>query len=499
MQPVLVAQAEFMPLIIKKPQPSICKVLLVNAPYPGKLRFEAQPSSLLTAIGPFARKMAADGRDDELGILDPGESSEEFYEELSDSLESAPIRAVCISTSTSAIEETARIVQYVRDLAGDEVLIIAGGPHEDAVEERIASRMPGVDLSIAGQAGSVLERVLTRALKSTAPPSKVIAQLPGTKVAFGDVALSSRWWGSGGHSLRGQPAPIKEVVRRPWANKRVRFDVFDAEETLPVMVSRGCSYGRCSFCAEARLGQQRTVESFEEIRALHQWRPAAALYFQDSIFPFTPLVREILLPMLRELKVEWGCQVFLSTLSERMIRELAESGCRYLYTGLESGSAEILEGVGKGGLTPNRARERFLWLRDAGLPVGVSLMFGAISQNMRLLETEGSLCSTVDFVTDLAECGVSLAGVYTNVFTLLPGTPLASAAGTVKPVDFYKMPRTTLFSEFEDGGVGYNFTSLLGDRSPNLERIALQIESYAQIARSTSQLFRVDSAGRAAP
>jgi hypothetical protein len=56
---------------------------------------------------------------------------------------------------------------------------------------------------------------------------------------------------------------------------------------------------------------------------------------------------------------------------------------------------------------------------------------------------------------------VPVAGFYPNIMTVLPGTALARGlASHGMPLDFYRMPRSQAFRDFEDGAVGYNFTTL---------------------------------------
>jgi hypothetical protein len=200
---------------------------------------------------------------------------------------------------------------------------------------------------------------------------------------------------------------------------------------------------------------------FEWIADLRARNPGVPLYFQDSIFPATRRVRQELLPKLRGLGLEWGCQVYLPTLSERLIAELAEHGCTYLYTGIESGSDDILRAIGKTGLTRALILERLTWFASHDIRAGLSLMFGAMADNGCLLETEMTIAETVSLVRELEDRGVPIAGIYPNVQTVLPGTALDHglvARGRV--LNFYSMPRAPSFADFEDGCVGYNFLTV---------------------------------------
>jgi hypothetical protein len=247
------------------------------------------------------------------------------------------------------------------------------------------------------------------------------------------------------------------------------------------MVSRGCAYGRCTFCAEGKRGGGQLVRrDFTWLEELLAGSPGAALYFQDSIFPINQVVRDELLPMLRAWGGEWGCQVYLRALSRRFVRLLAEHGCTYVYTGLETASSEILTAIGKTSLNRELALERLAWLRDEGLRVGISLMFGSMSTAGALLETEETVDETVALAQAIVRAGVDVTGFYPNVQTVLPGTALArglAAAG--HELDFYRVPLCETFNALEDGGVGYNFLTIPSMRAAGKERVAERIAAAA--------------------
>ena len=132
-----------------------------------------------------------------------------------------------------------------------------------------------------------------------------------------------------------------------------------------------------------------------------------------------------------------------------------------LHTGLESASEEILAAIGKVNMNRDVALERLAWMRDLGFRVGISLMFGAISLDGRLLETEATVAETLQLAADIRAMGVEVTGFYPNIMTVLAGTELErSLRARGIRLDFYRMPRAAVFEGFEDGGVGYNFVTL---------------------------------------
>ena len=220
----------------------------------------------------------------------------------------------------------------------------------------------------------------------------------------------------------------------------------------------------------------QVVRDFAWVRELSARHPNVPLYFQDSIFPATRALRQNLLPLLGNLGVEWGCQVYLPTLSRRLVADLADHGCTYLYTGIESGSNDVLRSIGKTGLTRELILEQLGWFAEHGVRAGLSLMFGAMSEDGQLAETTASVADTVSLACELVERQVPIAGFYPNIQTVLPGTALDHGlAARGLDLDFYSMPRAPEFAEFEDGAIGYNFVTVDNSSSSDRRKLARTI------------------------
>ncbi len=468
------------PVTVKEGSTST-RLLLVHAPYPGRLKFDSQPSSLLFASSQVVRLLYAEGRGDEVGYLDPQGATEDFFEQLKRIAAAGELRVVCISTSTAAIEQAARIAQLVHDAAPNRVLVIGGGPHEDDCSIPMATAISAVDISIAGDAEYALLPIVSAALdgKGNVVGELEISSLRGRGVITGKNGLARTW--------SGPKVGVSEwALQRPLVDRKISFPIFPGIPTLPLTVSHGCSYGQCTFCAESLVGGQSIVRDFSLLKNLIDMAPGAALYFQDSIFPATLEARKHLLPLLRESGRPWGCQVYLPTLSRAFIRMLADSGCTYVYTGVESGSEELRFALGKPGLNSSLIQQRLNWIADTGMRVGLSLMFGGMSDQGELLETEHSVMATVEFTQRVLADGVKVAGFYPNVLTVLPGTSLSvGLQATGNAIDFYRTPRVPDFAELEDGEIGYNFASIPGvcNQSSQLVNVVRDAAAYVASCR----------------
>jgi radical SAM superfamily enzyme YgiQ (UPF0313 family) len=472
------------PVLIPPAEPGTT-VLLIHSPYPAKPRFDGLPSSLLSASARLIEHLAERGVT--VGLMDPGTTSEGFYENLERVLRAGSVRVVCISTSTAAIEETARIVRTIRAECGPSPFVVVGGPHEDACRLKAGEAIEGIDISVAGDGEFVLLDLVRKFLsvksgaRAVTETLSVLGDDPSRLRGHGTV--TSRAWGAPfGRPFDFGSTEVESFHTRCQVSRPVRFDVFPGGIAVPLTISRGCSYGRCTFCSEGGPGvKARVAPDFAWIRELSARHPGVPLYFQDSIFPATRGVRQLLLPMLKNLGVDWGCQVYIPTLSRNLLAELAEHRCTYLYTGIESGSNEVLRSIGKTALTRELMVERIGWFAEHGVRAGLSLMFGAMTPNGRLVETKRTVADTVSLARELADLGVPIAGFYPNIQTVLPGTALDyGLAAHGLDLDFYSMPQVPEFAYFEDGAVGYNFLSVGGGTSQERRTLARNIQLAAQ-------------------
>ena len=119
---------------------------------------------------------------------------------------------------------------------------------------------------------------------------------------------------------------------------------------LPYLATRGCYYGRCTFCDHF----QGYVEGFrtkqvdqitEEIKFLKEKYGTRFFHFTDESYPpalFQKLSRKLIDA---KLDIAWTTHMRFeeSLLEEQVWKDVAESGCKYLHFGYESGNQRVLK------------------------------------------------------------------------------------------------------------------------------------------------------------
>lgn len=125
------------------------------------------------------------------------------------------------------------------------------------------------------------------------------------------------------------------------------------QNTAEVIVSRGCIYS-CTYCANAQLrniypdkshyarfrSPENAIQLLERVLAkdpkieCFSFNDAILNVYEDWFYAFTALYKE-------RIKKKFVCNLRFDLLDEKMIRELADSGCYLVTIGLENGNEEF--------------------------------------------------------------------------------------------------------------------------------------------------------------
>ena len=191
-------------------------------------------------------------------------------------------------------------------------------------------------------------------------------------------------------------------------NKPVNYDrlptpVYENREKyifdiLPFRMKHGCIWGKCRFCSLAKGWNsgylERSVKDvIQEIEELiDQYKPKMLVCRDNSIngkklFEFSTHFEKF--------KKPWAGMA-RADLSNKEIKALRRSGCKFIYFGLESGSDRVLRDINKG--IDTRQMSRLIReLCDNQIMPAPSLFVGAPG------ETEDDFKKTVQFILDHEE------------------------------------------------------------------------------------------------
>ncbi|MCF6159609.1 MAG: radical SAM protein [wastewater metagenome] len=129
---------------------------------------------------------------------------------------------------------------------------------------------------------------------------------------------------------------------------------FVPELVLPYLASRGCYWGRCTFCDHSQgytggFRTKRVDQVIEEIKFLKKKYKNRHFHFTDESYP-SALFKKLSRKLIEEkVDIAWTTHLrFEKNLTgEDVWNDAARSGCKYLHFGLESGNERVLKLMGK--------------------------------------------------------------------------------------------------------------------------------------------------------
>ncbi|MBC7229716.1 MAG: B12-binding domain-containing radical SAM protein [Actinobacteria bacterium] len=259
-----------------------------------------------------------------------------YFQELSglDWDELAECDLVGISTITPTAPEAFSILERIKQRSNTPVVM--GGPHVTFLPLEALER--GADYVIRGEGEfSFLE---------------LVKALDGRGVALESIPGLSYRMGSRVYHNPEVPR-VEHLDDLPWPDLTM-IKNHEKIRILPVMTSRGCPYN-CKFCSVTKMFGRRyrfrdTADVLDELEALHRVNPRASFFFYDDNFTARPSrTKDLLRGMIeRGIKARWTAQARVDVVKDtEMLELMRDSGCMFLYLGLESINPRTLESYRK--------------------------------------------------------------------------------------------------------------------------------------------------------
>lgn len=406
------------------------KVLLINLPYLEEVFGEREstgdinPPLGILYIASHLRKHGI-----EVDVLDAN-ALEMKEDEIVDYVESRSPSIVGFTCTTIIMPAVIRMSKRVKK---KDNLVMVGGPHVSAVPVETLKESEDIDVVVVGE-GEITALELAQAagrgdrlysidgivyrdrksgkIKSTKPRG-LIHDLDSLGPPARDLAPAERY----------RPGPILDIG-------------FSGREFATIVTARGCT-GDCSFCSSKSFWKRIRIRSsksiLEEVDTLVEQGVKHLMIVDDTFTCQKKRVIEFCEELIkRKYEIHWSCYARVSDVNPDMLRLMKESGCFFIYYGVESGSQEILNDSNKM-ITLEQAERAVEWTKKAGIITNCSFIMGLPG------ETEETLSMTLDFAIKL---NPHIAEFY--IATPFPGTRMydhCKAQGWLKE---YKWTEFTL-------------------------------------------------------
>jgi len=467
------------------------KSLFMSSPYPGDLKFGGQPTGLLYALSLLVERKERKYQDrdrvkQEVEVWCPNGvenvENSQFENELVKNLRERKPKIVGISTFSVSYQNAVQIKDLVKRISPETIVVFGGAHIDNSVKYTRQKGKLDADFEIAGDGMYLLyqlyQTIEQNPLATTDDIKRIVSENAGS---FNNLAGAGLLMYEKAEKLvevktKGEPAKLEDTpfIRRYVLKDEDKlsrsFSSLFSGKTIQIIVGQGCP-NSCEFCSE---GIKRAWYADDSPRSRNYLRSLShleqelqhvkaegysSIFFDDSTFLAKP--KEYLgklFNLLKKYGLEWGCQTTIGTVdaNRELVARMKESGCSYVYLGLETFDGELRDSFGSqkyGGVSAESALET---LCQEGVRTGVSLTFGHPSHFDKYEtthETESSVRYTIDKTGQLIEKYPNICMVSLNLVTYHPGTRYSERyEEKVLPVEFTaNINNTSPYKSFEEG------------------------------------------------
>jgi len=197
------------------------------------------------------------------------------------------------------------------------------------------------------------------------------------------------------------------------------------ERLLSLYTSKGCDYGKCTFCSvdvKLRFKSIKTIE--DELFYLNaKFDPTIIDLMDDNLFSYNYKERVIqLCNIFRKYEIKWRGETRINDLlrdihfTRKVLDQMKQSGCIGIYLGAESGDPEILKILGKN-ISPIDIVNAVKLITTSDIKVLLFFMYNSPG------ETLETFSRTIFLVQDLImKYGDNISAIYFWKYANIPGT-----------------------------------------------------------------------------
>ncbi len=194
---------------------------------------------------------------------------------------------------------------------------------------------------------------------------------------------------------------IKDINNIPYSKfNKLNLNYYD-KVIIPILSSRGC-IRKCVFCSEhtflnlKNLRIRTAINIFNELYYQYQTIGCKLYQFMDSMINAN--IKELNLfcdlIIMSRIPIEWGGNIIIrNEMTEKLFIKMYDSGCRWLFMGIESGSPSVLKSMNKH-YSLATAKKILEVAHDNGIKTGIFMLIGFPT------ETDEDFQQSIQFIKD---------------------------------------------------------------------------------------------------
>jgi radical SAM superfamily enzyme YgiQ (UPF0313 family) len=311
---------------------------------------------------------------------------------------------VGITSVTPSIYEAYKVAEIAKKVRED-CKVILGGPHATFMPRQTMEECKYIDIIVRGEGEETIKELIKNIEKGTP-----LNEVKGITFREKNKIIDT------------EPRPfIKNIDDIPFPSRDllpIHLYKFNGVKYTTMLTSRGCPF-KCSFCSSSRLfggyWRGRSPENvLEEMKIIYEEYGIKNIEFIDDTFTLNQeRAEKICNEIIKQgWDISWGASSRVDTLSKKLVEKMKKAGCWIVYLGIESGSQEILNAIGKG-ITLEQVKKAVKILKDVGIQVLGSFIIGFIQ------DTKKTIKETIKFAKNL-----NLDYAQFSILTPYPGTPI---------------------------------------------------------------------------
>jgi radical SAM superfamily enzyme YgiQ (UPF0313 family) len=335
--------------------------------------------------------------------IEAGGKRTAFPEHAADQLAQREVDVYGLGTICSSYPTILRIATGLRQRRPSSRIVL-GGPQATATDVETLAAFPAIDLVVRGESDATFPELIARmaAGGDWSSVRGICGRAGSTVERTPDAALVE--------DLDSLPLPAYHLCR-----------CLTRQQSLPLEVGRGCPFS-CTFCSTSRyFGRRFRMRSPERIVGdMLLLRRRYGIRRFDLVHDNFTVDRERVLAFCDAitatgLRFTWTCSSRCDSMDEELLDRMWRAGCRGLFFGVESGSPQLQDRIGKR-LDLDDARRQLGAVGRRRMPSSVGFITGFPE------ESPSELRATVEFFVDTLRFDALEPQL--SLLSPLPGTPI---------------------------------------------------------------------------